>query len=189
VVKIPSFLRPVVAHAEVVREKQLKAFQSEIDAAAHTRDRARLEALLARPAELGLSEEDAALECERVAGLLAALDLSERLARGIPPEAIPTAHRAVAGETCYFISPASFPDGLMDQGGKLFLTNKRVLYLGSSTCGSDWDRVREVRDHERDIFLTVEPLDLIRFRFNSYVDALRAAALARHLCSTAKAAR
>ncbi len=182
--KIPSFLRPVVSHAEVARERHLQAFQAEIEAAAG--DRRRLEALLARPTELGLSEEDAALECEHVSGLLAALDLRDRLAGGAPPEVIETSHRAIAGEACYFIAPASFPDGLMDQGGKLFLTDKRLLYLGSPTRSADWQHIKEVRDHERDIFLTVQPLDLLRFRFNSYVDALRAAELARHLAAAAK---
>jgi hypothetical protein len=186
VVKLPSFLRPVVKHAEVAQERQLKSFHAEIDAAAAAGDRARLEALLGRPAQLGLSEDDAALECERVAGLLAAFDLRVRLARGGTPDAIPTTHRAIAGETCYFMAPASFPDGLMDQGGKIFLTNARVLYLGNSTHSADWGHVAEVRDHERDIFLTVQPLDLLRFRFNSYVDALQAAELARHLASAAK---
>jgi hypothetical protein len=187
--KILSFLRPLVTPGEVARERHLEAFRAEIDAAAAAGDRARLQALLGRPAQLGLADEDAALECEHVAGLLAALDLRERLARGDPPEVIQTAHRAIAGETCHFIAPASFPDGLMDQGGKLFLTNRRVLYLGHSTSSADWRHVREVRDHERDMFLTVEPLDLLRFRLNSYVDALRAVELARHLAAAARTGR
>ena len=76
--KIPSFLRPVVARGEVTREKHLQAFRAEIEAAAAGGDRAALEALRGRPAQLGLAEEEAALECEHVAGLLAAADLRER---------------------------------------------------------------------------------------------------------------
>ena len=185
--KVLSFLRPVVAPREAAREKQLDGFRAEIDAAAAAGDWKRLEALLARPAQLGLSEEDAALECERVAGLLAASDLHERLARGEPPDVILTTHRAVAGEHCYFICPASFPDGLMDQGGKLFLTSNRILYLGSSSHSAAWPQVTDVRHLERDLILTVQPLDLLRFRCNSYVDTLRAVELARHLSSAAKA--
>jgi hypothetical protein len=179
--KILSFLRPVVAPGELARERQLKTFRAEIQAAADAGDRARIEALLGRPKELGLGDEDVALECEHLDGLLAGADLRERLARGEPLETISTRHPAIAGETCFFIAPASFPDGLMDQGGKLFLTDRRVLYLGGSTREAAWPQVTEVRDQDRDIYLTVQPLDLLRFRFNSYVDALKALELARHL--------
>jgi hypothetical protein len=189
VLKIFSFLRPLVAPDEVAREKHLKAFRVDIDAAAAAGDRAQLEALLARPAQLGLADEDAALECERIAGLLAASDLRERFARGDPPEVVQTRHPAVAGETCYFIAPASFPDGLMDQGGKLFLTGRRILYIGSSARSAAWGQVSEVRDLERDVIVTVQPLDLLRFRCNSYVDTLRVVELARHLSSAARAGR
>jgi hypothetical protein len=176
----------VVAPGEVTRERHLKAFRAEIEAAAGSGERSRLEALLERPEQLGLSEEDAALECEEIQGLLAGVDLRERLARGEAPEMIETFHRAVAGESCYFIGPASFPDGLMDQGGKLFVTDKRVLYIGSATRSAAWQNVKEVRRFERDVFLTVRPLDLLRFRFNSYVDTCRVVELSRHLSSTAK---
>jgi hypothetical protein len=184
--KLPTFLRPVIARAEVAREKQLKEFRAEIEAAAGTGDRGQLEALLDRPAQLGLSDEDAALEREQIAGLLAAADLRERLAAGEPPETVKSFHRAVAGETCYFVGPASFPDGLMDQGGKLFVTDKRVLYLGSATHSAAWHDVKEVRHLERDVVLTVQPLDLLRFRCNSYVDTLRVVELSRHLATRAR---
>lgn len=188
-VKIPSFLRPVVAPGESARERQLKTFRAEIQTAAASGDRLRIETLLDRPKQLGLAEEDAALECEHLAGLLAAADLRERLGRGEPLEVIRTRHPAISGENCHFIAPASFPDGLMDQGGKLFLTDKRVLYLGHSTHEAAWPQVTEVRDQERDIFLTVQPLDLLRFRFVSYVDALKAVELARHLSRSARAVK
>jgi hypothetical protein len=184
--KIPSFLRPLVTRRDVERQKHLKTLRTEIEAAAAGAGRTALEALFDRPRQLGLTDEDAALECERIAGLLAAFDLRARLRRGDPLEVIPTTHRAIAGETCYFIAPASFPDGLMDQGGKLFLTDKRVLYLGSSPHGARWPQVTEVRDHERDVFMTVRPLDLLCFRCNSYVDTLRVVELARHLSSAAR---
>ncbi|MBP1636754.1 MAG: hypothetical protein H6Q10_3328 [Acidobacteria bacterium] len=187
--RIPSFLRPVIAPGDVSRERHVKTFRAEIEAAAAAADRARLEALLERPKQLGLADEDAELECEHLAGLLAAADLREHLARGDPLEVIPTQHSAIAGERCHFLAPASFPDGLMDQGGKLFLTDARVLYLGHSRHEAAWPHVSEVRDQDRDVFLTVRPLDLLRFRFNSYVDALRAAEIARHLSRAARAAR
>jgi hypothetical protein len=178
-----------MAPGDAARERHLAALQAEIDAAAASGDRARFEALRARPAQLGLTDEDAALEVEHVAGLLAALDVRDRLARGEPPEVIPTTHRAVAGEACHFIAPASFPDGLMDRGGTLFLTNRRVLYLGQTTRSAPWSQVTGVRDHERDVILSVQPLDLLRFRCNTYVDTLHAVELARHLSRTAVAGR
>jgi len=184
-----SFLRSVVAPGDAARDRHLTTFRAEIDAAATSGDRVRLEALQDRPAQLGLTDEDAALECEHVTGLLAALDLRERLERGDQPEVIQTTHRAVAGESCHFIAPASFPDGLMDRGGKLFLTNQRALYLGQSTRAAAWSQVTGVRDHERDIILTVQPLDLLRFRCSSYVDTLRAVELARYLSRSAPAGR
>jgi hypothetical protein len=187
--KIPSFLRPVVSRGEVATERKLKAFGAEIDAAAAAGDAPRLESLLGRPAQLGLGDEDSALEVERLTGLLEALALRRRLAEGQPLDLVATAHRAVSGEDCYFLAPASFPDGLMDQGGKLFVTSKRIVYLGSSPRSAAWADVAEVRDHERDVILTVRPLDLLRFRCNSYVDTLRVAELARHLSGQANASR
>ncbi len=180
-VKLPSFVRQMVAPGDLAREKHLKTFRAEIQAAAASGDRSRIETLLDRPKQLGLDAEDVALECEHLAGLLAAADLRERLARGEPLEVIPTRHPAITGERCHFLAPASSPDGLMDQGGKLFLTDRRILYLGASKLEAEWRQVTEVRDQERDIFLTVQPLDLLRVRFNSYVDALRAAEIARYL--------
>jgi len=77
----------------------------------------------------------------------------------------------------------------MDQGGKLFLTDTRVLYLGHSTHEAAWPQVTEVRDQERDLYLTVQPLDLLRFRFVTYLDALKAVELARHLSRAARAVK
>jgi hypothetical protein len=181
--KLPSFLRAVAAPAAAARDGRVETYRAEVNAAAATGDRARFEQLLGRPAELGLSDEDAALELEHVQGLLEALDLREHMEQGDPLPVIKTAHRAIAGETCHFLAPASLPDGLMDQGGKLFLTDQRILYLGSSCRTAAWRDVTEVRDHERDLLFTVRPLDLLRFRCNSYVDTLRALVIARCLAA------
>jgi len=183
--KLPSFLRSVVTPGSAVMERRLGEFRAEIDAAGAAGDRARLQSLLVRPAQLGVPEDDVAVELEHVEGFLEALTLRERLARGEPPEVIATAHRAIAGEACYFIAPASLPDGLLDPGGKLFLTDKRALYLGSSSRAAAWFSVTEVHDDGRDIILMVRPVDLMRFRCISYVDTLRAVELARHLSARA----
>jgi len=66
----------MVAPGDLAREKHLKTFRAEIQAATASGDRSRIETLLDRPKQLGLDAEDAALECEHLAGLLAAADVS-----------------------------------------------------------------------------------------------------------------
>jgi len=52
--KIPSFFRQVVAPGELAREKHLKTFRAEIQDAAASGDRSRIQALFDRPKQLGL---------------------------------------------------------------------------------------------------------------------------------------
>jgi hypothetical protein len=184
--KLPSFFRSVVSPGSVAMERRVKEFREEIDEAGAAGDRQRLESLLGRPAQLGLRDDDVELELEHVRGFIEALALRGRLARGDRPEVIQTSHRAVAGEACYFIAPASLPDGLLDQGGKLFLTDKRAVYLGGSSRFVEWARVSEVREDERDLVLIVRPIDLLRFRCVSYVDTLKAVELSRYLSAQAQ---
>ncbi len=154
-------------------DRRVRVFRADVLAARDAPDQAALEALRSRPASLGLTEDDVALELEIIEGLLEVIAL-----RKSGPPAIPTNHRALAGEPCRFVAPASRPDSPTDPGGKLFFTDRRIVYLGSPTLTMSWAHVAAVTDHDRDLVVRVRPDSLRTFRCNSYVDTLRGAYIA-----------
>lgn len=162
-------------------ERRLAQLRAEIEAARHAGGRAALERLRARPAQLGLSDDDADLEMELLDGLVEVERLKEQEAAGAPLPQVETSHRAVAGETCHFAAPASRPDVAGDGGGKLFLTSRRLVYIGTTPAAVSWAHVAAVHAASRDFVVRARPDRLLAFRCNSYADALAAAWIATHL--------
>src|SRR5262245_45724540 len=145
---------------------------------------ARLEAWLRRDAALAA---DAEIEEEMLDALREALSLDRDLAAARLP-VIDTTHRAAAGETCHFSAPVSMPDDPAQPTGRLLLTSGRVAFAGGSrTPSMAWHATREVIRADRDlIFVRSADTDGYRFRCNTYVDAVRGAAIARHLARAAR---
>jgi len=140
---------------------------------------ARLEAWLQRDPALA---EDAEIETEMLEALREALALEHDLAASRLP-VIETTHRAAAGERCHYSAPVSMPDDPAQPTGRLLLTSGRVAFAGGSrTPSMPWHAARDVVRAGRDlIFVRAGAADGYRFRCNTYVDAVRGAAIARHL--------
>jgi hypothetical protein len=166
-------------------DRRVRLFRGEVLAAREASDEALFARLRGRPAALGLTEDDVALELELVEGLLEVAALTKARMEGAPLPEIVSSHRALAGETCRFVAPACRPDAPNDPGGKLFFTDRRVVYLGSPSVTVSWAHVAEVRDADRDIVVRVRPDAIRTFRCNSYVDALRGAYLGRRILEVA----
>jgi len=145
---------------------------------------ARLEAWLRRDPALAA---DAEIEEEMLDALREALTLDRDLAASRLP-VIETTHRAAAGEACYFSAPVSMPDDPAQPTGRLLLTSGRAAFAGGSrTPAMPWHATREILRAGRDlIFVRAGGTDGHRFRCNTYVDAVRGAAIARHLAQAAR---
>jgi hypothetical protein len=172
------------------REAELSHFRAELDAAA-ARDVATgsspvmqnglLGRLTQRADELGLTDDDGALELEMLDGLqqLAAL------AQSVEHEGLPsleTQHRIIAGEICRFSAPATrFGESDADgTSGRFFLTDRRVVFLGPSVISAPWPSVAAVGRSGRDLLLSGATRRL-QFRFNTFADAMRAAWLTERM--------
>jgi hypothetical protein len=162
-------------------ERRATIFRTEALAARSAQDPDVLTHLRQRPAELGLTEDDVALELEMVDGLIEVLELRRRAALGCPLPVVETSHRALAAEPCHFVAPVFRPDAPGDAGGKLFFTARRLLYLGSPSTSLSWAHVTALTDVDRDLVVRVRPDGVRTFRCNSYVDTLRGAYIASQL--------
>jgi hypothetical protein len=116
-----------------------------------------------------------------------ALTLERDLAASRLP-VIETTHRAAAGERCHYSAPVSMPDDPAQPTGRLLLTAGRVAFAGGTRTPSlPWHAARDVVRAGRDlVFVRAGAVDGYRFRCNSYVDAVRGAAIARHLTRVAR---
>ncbi len=166
-------------------ERRVRSFREDVLAARAAPDESVLLALRARPAALGLTEDDVALELEIVDGLLEVIELKKAAAGGAPLPEIPTNHRALAGEPCRFVAPACRPDSTNDPGGKLFFTDRRLVYLGSPSLTISWPHVIDVREDDRDLLVRLRAGGVRAFRCNSYMDTLRGAYIATRLLEPA----
>lgn len=146
---------------------------------------ARLQAWLARDPALA---EDAEIEEEMLDALREALSLAGDLAVSRLP-VIETTHRAAAGERCHYSAPVSMPDDPAQPTGRLLLTAGRAAFAGGSRAPSiPWHAARDVVRTGRDLIIVrAGAADGYRFRCNTYVDAVRGAAIARHLTRAASA--
>ncbi len=168
-------------------DRRVRQFRAEVFAARSSPDETVLLGLGARVAELGLHEDDVALELEIVDGLLAVIEMEKAASAGSPLEEIQTRHRALGGEVCRFVAPAFRPDEGGDAGGQLFFTDRRLVYLGSPSVAVSWAHVIDVRDVDRDLLVRLRPGGVRTFRCNSYVDTLRGQYLATRLVASVAA--
>lgn len=83
-----------------------------------------------------------------------------------------TQHRAIGQDICHFAVPASMPDRT-DAFGKLFLTNRRVVFAGAAPVAIGIGRVIKADRQQRDVVI-VAGGDVHRFRCNSFGDAMLA---------------
>lgn len=134
-------------------------------------DRSVLDTLAGRPAELGLPEEDVELELEMLQGARDLLALEDDVrTQGLP--AIAHQHKAIGTERCHFVASASLVGADGDRPGRLFLTERRLVFLATPLVAVTWGGVTRVVDEGRDLIVAapVRPGGL-RFRCNSISEA------------------
>jgi hypothetical protein len=84
-----------------------------------------------------------------------------------------TQHRAIGSDVCHLAVPVSRPDHA-DAYGKLFVTNRRVIFSGPSPVAIGLGHVIKSDRHERDLVIVAGGAGLLRFRCNSFGDAMLA---------------
>ena len=103
-------------------------------------------------------------------------DGAEALAQAQAAGALPvleTQHRAIGTDVCHLAVPASLPDQ-SDAYGKLFITDRRVLFAGGASVSIGIGRIVKADRMERDVVLISGGDGLHRFRCNSFTDAMLA---------------
>jgi hypothetical protein len=134
--------------------------------------------------------DDVEVELEMMDGLERLITLMDELAAERLPR-IETRHRIVGTDACHYSAPVSMPDEPAQPGGRLLLTGTRAVFLGSARLlAVPWHTATQALQAERDLLLVRHNgQPPCRFRCNTYADALRGAALARHLIATARERR
>lgn len=169
--------------AEAARAAQLASFQARV-----ARDLARtdiepdaLQALLRLPAELGLPDEEVELEIERVHGALDLMALRTATARdGLP--IVEHQHKAVGTDRCHFRASASLANDGADRTGRLFLTERRLVFVTSPMIALSWGAIGTIEQDERDLIVTpVTRTTIYQFRCNSFSEAQCGAFIAQLL--------
>lgn len=154
------------------------------DAAALDRLRQSLAAVAAAMASRNGHPAAADLETEEemLDALARLVDLHAAIDGGALPR-IDTTHRVVGADVCHFTAPASMPDAAAQPSGRLLLTGTRALFVGGPRLVAlPWHAAAEIVRTDRDVLIVKhDRTDLLRFRCNTYGDALAAAILARHL--------
>jgi hypothetical protein len=124
---------------------------------------------------------DLEIEYEMADALDRMIALAAELDAGRVPR-LETTHRVVGSDACHFSAPASLPDDQSQASGRVLLTSTRAVFVGGAKLASvPWHAVREAARVHRDLLLIRSADDGLRLRFNTYGDALAAAALAAHL--------
>jgi hypothetical protein len=110
------------------------------------------------------------------------VDLSKELDASRLPT-VDTSHRLVGSDICHFSAAVSVPDDPAQPTGRLLLTSRRAAFAGGGRVPTlAWHAVRQVAQQGRDIlFIHPGAAEGIRFRCNSFSDAVCGAAIARYL--------
>jgi hypothetical protein len=169
-------------------EQRAKAFREEVRRALSGdgtggATRETLDALLRKPADVGLPEEDVELEIEALHGALDALSLREAIARG--GGALPIVehqHKALGDDRCHFLASVFLASDAADRTGRLFLTDRRLLFLASPLLSLSWGSVAAIEAQDRDLVIAAVSRGVVyRFRCNSFSDARCGAVIAQAL--------
>jgi hypothetical protein len=165
-----------------------KAFRAEVRQAIDAGDRAALEALFRKPVESGIPEEDVELELEAVHGALDALTLRDAVQRGGLP-VVEHQHKALGGDRCHYVASVFLANDGSDRTGRLFLTNRRLLFLASPLLSLSWGSIASVEAEHRDLVVASTARGVLyRFRCNSFSDARCGEVIARALKNGNRAA-
>lgn len=174
------------------RDEGTQAWRNDWHAAVDALDAAavpRLEAALRASPPLA---DDLEVEEEMLDGLKQLLALDAAIAASGPP-IVDTSHRVVGHDVCHFTAPVSVPDDPAQPTGRLLLTSTRGVFAGGGRAPAvAWHTVRHVVRNGRDLlFVTTRggEDDGVRYRCNSFGEALCGAAIARHLVERAGRAR
>jgi hypothetical protein len=126
--------------------------------------------------------EDLEIEEEMLEALRHVVALTNDLSAGRLPE-VETTHRLVGADVCHFSAPVSIPDDPAQPTGRLLLTSTRAVFAGGGRLPAlPWHAVRDAIQHGRDVLIVrVTDDEGVRFRCNSFSDAVCGAAIARHL--------
>ena len=140
---------------------------------------ASLEAALRRQPPLA---DDLELEEEMLDALRQLVDLSRELDVSRLPT-VETAHRMVGSDVCHFSAAVSVPDDPAQPTGRLLLTSRRAAFAGGGRVPAlAWHGVTQVVQDGRDVlFVHIGSDEPVRFRCNSFSDAVCGAAIARVL--------
>jgi hypothetical protein len=144
-------------------------------------DRAALEALLRMPDEQGLPGDEVELETEALQGALDVIALKEAVAtNGLP--VIEHQHRALGADRVHFLASAFLASDGSDRTGRLFLTNRRLVFVTTPMVALSWGGILSIEQKNRDLVVVTAGRDtLYQFRCNSFSDARCGAFIARQL--------
>lgn len=133
--------------------------------------------------------DDLELEEEMLDALRQLVELSRNLDASRLP-AIETTHRLVGNDVCHFNAVVSVPDDPAQPTGRLLLTSRRAAFAGGGRVPSlAWHAVREVVRDSRDVLFVGHGDIAVRFRCNSFSDAVCGTAIARYLAEHARSGR
>jgi hypothetical protein len=140
---------------------------------------ASLEAALRRQPPI---DDDLELEEEMLDALRQLVDLSRELDASRLP-VVETSHRVAGADVCHFSAAVSVPDDPAQPTGRLLLTSRRAAFAGGGRVPAlAWHAVRHVVQDGRDVlFIHAAGDDAVRFRCNSFGEAVCGAAIARFL--------
>jgi hypothetical protein len=171
--------------AAAARAAQLRAFRAavarDLRGDPSPEDRAALEALLRVPEEQGLPGDEVELEMEALQGALDAIALKEAVAKsGLP--VIEHQHRALGADRVHFLASAFLASDGSDRTGRLFLTNRRLVFVTTPMIALSWSGILSIEQQARDLVIATAGRDtLYQFRCNSFSDARCGAFIARQL--------
>jgi hypothetical protein len=165
-----------------IEDPRARRFTEAVSAAlAGPLERGQLEALRAWPEAHGVPVEDVELDLERVEGAIAELDLVARVGRdGLPT--VHHQHKALGGDRCHHVVSATLVDAEGGRSGRLFVTDRRLVFLASPLVAVAWTGVRGLALEERDLVVVAPSRGTaLRLRLGSFADARTVRWLAEHL--------
>lgn len=152
------------------------AWWRDADALADAPDAAAIAALRDQ-APGGASLDDVEQREEMIEGLeqLAALAAAATL------PSVDTQHRVIGADTCHLMTPATLA-GEQPVPGKVFVTDRRLVFAGGRARSWAWHRVRDARRDGRVVTLILAgPAEAVSLHCNTYGDAIVIRHLARRL--------